>query len=435
MLGERTGGNHPTGERDRIEYPNIVPQSITPPQTIMYVSEADLANQQMVDRLIALGALWSKPLIGAFRATPRHRFLERVFQYYRKSERWKEIPTTDLGAVELRLVYSDRALITRLSPPRWNVPPQPISSSSQPSLMAQMLEDLHLRPGLRVLEVGAGTGYNAALLAHVVGAGRVISIDVDRAVLAEAWDHLQAFPERHVELRHADGRQGWPAGAPFERIMVTAATTDLEPAWLAQLAADGVLLAPLALAPGLAFIVRGTVREGVFQGRLTRAAYFMALRAEGETGVVPAPAQPPEEARKVLPAPWAGWFDHKRGWGGWLRFCQALVFYAFLRGLNVHYQAEENGTPLFGVSSATDALCWLGAADWQVTGEDGRDLAWTLWRDFLAAGGPRPNEYLLQASPRQTPTPLHDGEAFSRQGTSCRQLWQIVEPRERGEMS
>src|SRR5262249_22095473 len=153
-----------------------------------------------------------------------------------------------------------RALITRLSPPRGPTgalqPQSPISSSSQPSLMAQMLEDLRLEPGLRVLEIGAGTGYNAALLAHLVGPDRVTSLDVDREVLSEAWDHLRAFPDRGVGLRHADGRSGWPEGAPFDRIMVTAATPDLEPAWLEQLAEGGLLLAPLALAPGLAYLAR-----------------------------------------------------------------------------------------------------------------------------------------------------------------------------------
>src|SRR5690348_3567881 len=96
---------------------------------------ADQVNQQMVDRLIAEGALWSPPLIAAFRATPRHRFLDRVFQYQRKSNRWREVLTRDLTAEELRIVYSDRALITHLSPAGRQGPQLPISSSSQPSLM------------------------------------------------------------------------------------------------------------------------------------------------------------------------------------------------------------------------------------------------------------------------------------------------------------
>src|SRR5438093_8419622 len=114
----------------------------------MSATAADQANQRLVDRLIAEGALWSPALIAAFRATPRHRFLDRVFQYQRKQDRWREVLTREPGPEELRLVYSDRALITRLSPRGREGPPVPISSSSQPSLMAQMLEELRLAPGL-----------------------------------------------------------------------------------------------------------------------------------------------------------------------------------------------------------------------------------------------------------------------------------------------
>src|SRR5262249_54356023 len=142
------------------------------------------ANEQMVDRLIAEGTLWSAPLITAFRATPRECFLDRVFQYHRKSGRWREIITRDPGPEELRLLYSDRALITRLSPPQPGEPEMPISSSSQPSLMAQMLEDLRPGPGMRILEIGAGTGYNAALLAPLARPPPVVSIDLDRPALA-----------------------------------------------------------------------------------------------------------------------------------------------------------------------------------------------------------------------------------------------------------
>src|SRR5438093_6327711 len=108
----------------------------------MSATAADQANQRLVDRLIAEGALWSPALLAAFRATARHRFLDRVFQYQRKANRWREVITREPGPDELRLLYSDRALITRLSPASRSAPAMPISSSSQPSLMAQMLEDL-----------------------------------------------------------------------------------------------------------------------------------------------------------------------------------------------------------------------------------------------------------------------------------------------------
>jgi protein-L-isoaspartate(D-aspartate) O-methyltransferase len=393
----------------------------------MRLSAGDQANQQMVDRLIAEGALWSRALIDAFRATPRHRFLDRVFHFQRRQNYWREIDVGDARPEILRLVYSDRALITRLS--EGAAAPVPISSSSQPSLMAQMLEDLKLSAGLSVLEIGAGTGYNAALMASVVGPGRVTTVDVDSEVLREARAHLAEFAERAVEVRHGDGRNIVADGAPFDRIMVTAATPDLEPAWLEELADRGLLLAPLTLAPGLAYVVRGAVTEGIFHGRLTRAAYFMPLRAEGEIGTSDTLSLLPEGELRTLPAPWAGWFDRRRPRLHWLGFSQALAFYGLLRGLAIHYRVLRNGYPNYGVSQG-EALCWLSQQDWQVNSDAGRHLGGSLWRAFLEAGGPWPTEFRLKASPTGPPQPGRR-ESYARRGPSCHHLWELLEPRDR----
>ncbi|HZT81055.1 MAG TPA: methyltransferase domain-containing protein [Gemmataceae bacterium] len=400
----------------------------------------DLTNQQMVDRLIAQGALWTPALIAAFRATPRHRFLDHVYLYHQKSERWRKLATRNPGPEGLRLLYSDRALVTRLSPANAPAARLPISSSSQPSLMAQMLEDLAPAAGHRVLEVGAGTGYNAALLAHVAGPGQVVSLDVDRAVLAGAARHLRPFAGRQVCLRHADGRAGWPEAAPYDRLMVTAATDDLEPAWLGQMAPGGVLVAPLAVAPGLAFVVCGRVTGGVFHGRLTRPAYFMRLRGEGEAGEEgpkPALGLLGEEllgrgALKQAAAPWAGWFERRRTRPGWLYFVQALAFFGWLRGLRLAYQVLPDGRPTFAVADAArGCLCWLGPTAWQVSGDAGRALGAELWQAFLDAGGPWPTEFRLTATPHGGETADRRGGYF-RQGPRCRQTWELTEPRQRG---
>lgn len=398
----------------------------------MAQSAADLANQQLVDRLIALGALWSRPLIDGFRRTPRHRFLDRVYQFHRKSERWGKVSMRQPGPGHLRLIYSDRALITRLSPAASGAAPVPISSSSQPSLMAQMLEDLDLSAGQRTLEVGAGTGYNAALLAHVVGPARVVSVDVDRQVLAEAARHLTAFAERRVELRHADGRSGCPGGGPYDRIMVTAATPEVEPAWVEQLAEGGVLLAPLAVAPGLAFVLHGRVAGGTFEGRLTRAAYFMPLRAEDEPGTPPGDGPSPTGAMQTVAAPWAGWFDRRRPRPGWLGLAQSLAFFGWLRGLTVSYLALADGQPAYGLSDAVRGCgCWFGLQSWQATGEAGRELGEQLWRAFLDAGGPWPTEYRLLARGDEIQRLGQKREVWWRGGQRWPQAWELVEKRER----
>jgi protein-L-isoaspartate(D-aspartate) O-methyltransferase len=395
------------------------------------------ANHLMIDRLIADGALWSRPLIAAFRATPRHVFLDRVFQLQPKEQRWHEIITRHPGRREIAIVYSDRALITRLSQPGQGARSDnpglefPISSSSQPSLMAQMLEDLQLSRGLSVLEVGAGTGYNAALMAHVVGSARVTSVDVDRETLSEAWDHLRAFPERAVKLYQADGRHGYAPAAPYDRMIVTAATPDVEPAWLDQLQQGGMLLAPLALAPGLAFVLRGNVRGNVMEGSLTRAAYFMPLRGEADTQLADSEAPASLSSLRAMRAPWAGWFDRKHFRSRWLGFSQALAFYGLLRGLVVQYQPMPDGQSAFGVSDPDlGSICWLGSQEWLVSGSGGRDLGRTLWRAFLDAGGPWPTEFVCRFSPAGGLMPTNPDD-YVRQGPRCQQVWELMEQRHR----
>ncbi|MCS6850061.1 MAG: methyltransferase domain-containing protein [Gemmataceae bacterium] len=398
----------------------------------MVADAADQANQEMVDRLIAEGALWSPRLMAAFRATPRHRFLDAVFVWDARQERWRRIVTASPGPRELALIYCDRALITRLAEDTRGGPPVPISSSSQPSLMAQMLEDLRLEPGLRVLEVGAGTGYNAALLAYAVHPGEVVTVDVDRAVLAEARDHLAAFAERKVELHHADGRDGWAERAPYDRIMVTAATPDLEPAWLEQTAEDGLLLAPLVLAPGLAFIVVGRVSRGVFEGRLTRGAYFMPLRAEGETGTTGSDPVFPWSAGVSEGAPWASWFDHGPSRLRWAMLAQALAFFAWLRGLEVCSRPRDGSRPAYLVRRPLGFdWCWLGRQQWEASGPGGLRLARELWRAFLDAGAPRPTEFVVRAAPTRAVAPQAGSAEYERSGPWCRRVWKLVERRER----
>ncbi|MFI7638009.1 methyltransferase, FxLD system [Nonomuraea sp. NPDC049400] len=124
----------------------------------------------------------------------------------------------------------------------------PISSSSQPAIMAIMLDQLGVEPGQRVLEIGAGTGYNAALLAHLVGpSGRVVSVDIDDGIVTQARRHLSAAGVSQVEVACADGAQGYAGAAPYDRLIATVGVWDLAPAWLEQLGADGRLVAPLDL--------------------------------------------------------------------------------------------------------------------------------------------------------------------------------------------
>jgi protein-L-isoaspartate(D-aspartate) O-methyltransferase len=133
-------------------------------------------------------------------------------------------------------VYRDDVLITKLDDRT------PISSSSQPSLMAIMLDALDLRPGMRVLEIGAGTGYNAALMATL--GCTVTTVDVQEDVAARARESLERAGIAGVTVRAGDGYAGDP-GQVFDRVVVTVGVAGLSPQWLAQLGPGGLAVVPV----------------------------------------------------------------------------------------------------------------------------------------------------------------------------------------------
>jgi protein-L-isoaspartate(D-aspartate) O-methyltransferase len=114
---------------------------------------------------------------------------------------------------------------------------------SQPRIVATMLAALRLGPGMRVLDVGCGSGYAAALLADLVAPdGSVVALERQGALVGPARERLAG---RRVTVLHADGTDGWPTGGPFDAIHVAAAAEDVPPALLAELAPGGRLVIPL----------------------------------------------------------------------------------------------------------------------------------------------------------------------------------------------
>ena len=113
-------------------------------------------------------------------------------------------------------------------------------------MMAIMAEQLHLEPGSRVLEIGAGTGYNAAILAHVVGpGGSVVTVDIDQDIVDEAAANLGNAGYGDVEAICGDGFVGHSPGQPYDRIMVTVGAQDVSPHWVEQLRDGGIMVVPL----------------------------------------------------------------------------------------------------------------------------------------------------------------------------------------------
>ena len=127
---------------------------------------------------------------------------------------------------------------------------------SQPYVVAYMTEQLALRPHHRVLEVGTGSGYQAAVLSRL--AREVVSIERYRTLAEQARARLQALGYDNVEIVVGDGFAGVPAKAPYDRIIVTAAAEHLPQTLIDQLADDGVMILPLGPHGGSQHIIKLT---------------------------------------------------------------------------------------------------------------------------------------------------------------------------------
>jgi protein-L-isoaspartate(D-aspartate) O-methyltransferase len=183
---------------------------------------ADALRDALVDKLVREGHLRDERVIAGFRAVQREQF----------------VPDVPLDEV----YSSSEAIVTK------RIDGVGVSSASAPDVIAIMLEQLDLQPGQRVLEIGAGTGYTAALMAHVVGeTGRVVTIDIDEDLVGGARAHLAAAGVHNADVVCGDGVLGYAPAAPFDRIILTVAAADIAPCWQQQLTPRGRLVLPLSL--------------------------------------------------------------------------------------------------------------------------------------------------------------------------------------------
>jgi protein-L-isoaspartate(D-aspartate) O-methyltransferase len=211
--------------------------------------------EQLAEDLVRGGRIRGISVERAFRAVPRHLFLP---------------------GLPLAEAYADEAIATQF------VDGVATSSASQPSMVAIMLEQLGLRRGHRVLEVGAGTGWNAALMARIVGPeGAVTSVDIDEELVAQAEDNLASAGIEGVRVLCGDGALGCPEGAPYDRIVLTVGSWDVRPEWVAQLAPHGRILLPLTVRGSQLSIAFDALDDGLLRSASVRSCAFIRLRGVG----------------------------------------------------------------------------------------------------------------------------------------------------------
>ena len=194
-------------------------------------------QSQLLDQ--ARRALHQKPLTQAtekaFMETPRHAFVSRYREWGTKE--WHEINADNLNE-HLAMLYASRVFIL-FGDDDEDIP----STISEPIFVLQMLDMLRLESGHRVFELGAGSGWNAALIGNIVGpGGHVYSLEIIPELAKQASETIKTLGIETVSIIEADGGDGYAPGAPYDRATFTAGTYDLPRPFYEQIKQDGLLL-------------------------------------------------------------------------------------------------------------------------------------------------------------------------------------------------
>jgi protein-L-isoaspartate(D-aspartate) O-methyltransferase len=237
-------------------------------------------SQQLLDRLTGSGEL-TPAWFEAFAAVPRHGFIPETIWCIDGAE-LVPLHRCDDPQEWIQRAYGPAAVIIQVDdghPAESGQHGRYITSSaSQPNVVALMLDALDAQPGMRALEIGTGTGYNAALLAHRLGPQNITSVEIDPDLANHACTALAAtgYP---VTVITADGTNGYPPHAPYDRIMSTAAVQHVPYPWVAQTRPGGKILTPWGTPYHNGALVLFTVNgDGTAEGRIVGNVAFMFLR-------------------------------------------------------------------------------------------------------------------------------------------------------------
>ncbi|SEG55808.1 protein-L-isoaspartate(D-aspartate) O-methyltransferase [Actinacidiphila yanglinensis] len=248
----------------------------------------DSASQRrhLVELLTRDGVLTSPRLRDAVEAVPRELFLHPGV-FLDEGGVWRPItPDGTSPSGWLEIAYRYDTLTTQLDghltaeQVREPVRGVPTSSSTMPSTVVGMIEHLDVEAGGRVLEIGTGTGYSAALMCHLLGADNVTTVEVDPGVAARADAALETLGFSAWTVT-GDGLLGYPSNAPYDRVIATCAVRRIPYTWVRQTRSGGIVLATLGSWPygtGLARVVVGD--DDGAEGRIIGRSSFMQARAQ-----------------------------------------------------------------------------------------------------------------------------------------------------------
>ncbi|MDY0810335.1 methyltransferase domain-containing protein [Kitasatospora purpeofusca] len=302
-------------------------------------------------------------------AVPRHHFMPELV---RDANTLEPISRTGDPAGWWATAYAEAPVVTQVNDGReTDDDPVPTSSLSDPGIVFRMLDMLDLRSGMRVLEIGTGPGWNAALMSHRLGPDLVTSVEVDPAVAASARTALHDLGLSPVVVC-GDGSRGWAPGAPYDRVIATCAFRSVPSDLIAQTVPGGLVLLPWD-SPwmGWGLLLLAVAEDGSASGRFSPHSAFMLNRRQ-RSGVrlyrdVVRDEHVPDESFTDLPA-----FEIAEDRGD-------LSFSIGIRLADV-WQAWDNDPDVDGVArrlwlATTDAKSWA-AVDWAGDGAKG----FTVWQ-------------------------------------------------------
>jgi protein-L-isoaspartate(D-aspartate) O-methyltransferase len=364
----------------------------------------------------------------AFLATPRHLFVRR----YREggTTGWHQVTAENL-AQHLPTLYADRPLV-QSGDDDGNV----LSTISQPSFVLRMLDMLRLQPGQTVFELGAGSGWNAALLGHLVGPeGRVFSLELIPELARMAAETVQTLGITNVSIVAADGGDGHAAGAPYDRMIFTAGAYDLPRAFHDQLKDGGLLLVVIKLEGGgdSLYLLQKTGNH--FESVDSMACAFVQLKGKYEMeGLDPAalntlPEWPQLQEQEVSRSRfwWSGKGPESFAWRTMgIRFFLAIsdpLFRAFKTEKSAGRPTEEH---CFGLWDPERRSLVLAKDDWLIAygNASASERLLEKVRQWVDLGMPAAASFKLQVHPGNSRITAH-GNQWIVQRSESQFLWSL----------
>jgi protein-L-isoaspartate O-methyltransferase len=247
-------------------------------------TKTEASPDRLASQLMESGAL-TPDWLPAFKAEPRDRFVPNVIWPGRAGMNRQDDRVIRSENPELwrRAVYTDAPIATQWDDGAYTGPGKgrtPSCSNSMPTMVFSMLAALDVQAGNRVLEIGTGTGWNAALLCHRLGDQNVVTVEVDKAVAEEAQSRLVAAGYSALVVI-GDGAAGYGKGSPYDRIIATCSVGNIPSPWIGQGRPGSIIVAPWGPTYGGEAVARLTISDdGTAEGPFVGSSAFMRLRQQ-----------------------------------------------------------------------------------------------------------------------------------------------------------